>query len=79
MSYLDYIVCNWNKPKALLDKKGVNISFFMNLIYKDFSEYLNKQKQIDDYQKILEIERKIENLIENKNFKKNRKNKIIRI
>ena len=70
MSYLDYIVGNWNKLKVLLENKGVNIYAFMNLIYKDLSEYLNKQKQIDNYQKLLEIENEIENIIENKIFKK---------
>ena len=75
MSYLDFIVGNWDKLKDLLEKKGINIYAFMNLIYKDLSEYLNKQKQINEYQKLLEIENEIENIIENKIFKKTEKMK----
>ena len=37
MSYLDYIVGNWDKLKVLLDRKGRDIYVFMNLIYKDLS------------------------------------------
>lgn len=32
MSYLDYIVGNWDKLKDLIEKKGINIYVFMNLI-----------------------------------------------
>ena len=73
MSYLDYIVGNWDKLRILLERKSINIYVFMNLIYKDLSEYLNKQKQINDYQKLIEIENEIENIIENKIFKKTEK------
>ena len=66
LSYLDYIVGNWNKLKILLEKKGIDIYTFMNLIYKDLSTYLDKQKQINNYSKLLEIEKGIENIIENK-------------
>lgn len=66
LSYLDYIIGNWNKLKELLEKKGIDICAFMNLIYKDLSIYLNKQKQINNYSKSLEIEKEIENIIENK-------------
>ena len=71
LSYLDYIVENWTKLENLLEKKGINnIYCFMNLIYKDLCSYLNKQEQIDNYQKFLEIENEIEKIIENKIFKK---------
>ena len=73
LTYLDYIRGNWNKLKKLLDDKGINIYIFMNLIFKDLFNYLSKQKQIDNYEKLLEIEKEIENIIENKVFKKTEK------
>ena len=42
----------------------------MNLIYKDLLGYLNNQKTINDYDKLLEIEKEIENIIDNKINKK---------
>ena len=69
-SYLDYIVGNWKKLNVLLNKKGIDIFIFMNLIYTDLLKYLNNQKPINDYNKLLEVEKEIENIIENKIFKK---------
>ena len=72
LTYLDYIVGNWNKLKLLLGKK-IDIHIFMNLIYKDLLAYLNSLKTIEDYNKLLEVEKKIENIIENKLYKKTEK------
>ena len=63
--YLDYIQGNWYKLKKILENKGLNIYVFMNLIYKDLSSYLNKQKKIENYKDLLEVEKEIENIIEN--------------
>jgi len=73
LSYLKYITNNWNKLKLILRERGIDIYIFMNLIYKDLTNYLNKQKKIDNYEKLLEIEQEIENIIENKIFKKTEK------
>ena len=73
LTYLDYIKGNWEKLKLLLNNKGINIYIFMNLIFKDLFNFLSKQKQIDNYEKLLEIEKEIENIIENKIFKKTEK------
>ena len=72
-TYLDYIRGNWNKLKKLLEEKGLNIYIFMNLIFKDLFDYLSKQKQIDSYEQLLKIEKEIEDIIENKVFKKTEK------
>ena len=70
-TYLDYITKNWEKLDKLLQKKGINnIYIFMNIIYKDLFNYLNEQKRIDSYEKLLEVEKNIENIIENKIVKK---------
>ncbi len=71
--YLNYIQRNWNKLNKILDNKGLNIYVFMNLIYKDLSNYLNKQKQIENYKDLLEVEKEIENIIENNITKKTQK------
>ena len=68
-----WIKGNWEKLKILLNNKGINIYIFMNLTFKDLFNFLNKQKQIDNYEKLLEIEKEIENIIENKIFKKTEK------
>ena len=68
LTYLDYIKGNWNKLKLLLEENGINIYIFMNLLYKDLFNYLSKQKRIDDYGKLLKIEKEIENIIDNKIF-----------
>ena len=74
LSYLDYIVGNWNKLKLLLQEKGINNMYiFINIIYKDLYTFLNEQKQINDYNKLLEVEKQIEKIIENKIFKKTQK------
>ena len=73
LSYLDYIVKNWNKLKLLLQDEGKDIYIFMNLIYKDLLAYLNKQKKVNEYDKLLKIENEIEKLVENKIFKKSEK------
>ena len=77
ITYLDYIKGNWNKLKKILDKMGINIHSFIILIYKDLSNYLNKNKQINSYDELLEIEKEIEtiisNMIENKINKKTEK------
>ena len=70
LSYLDYIIGNWNKLEKLLNEKGVNIYIFMNLVYKDLLNYLNKQKIVYSYSKLLEIEKEIENIIEKKIYQK---------
>ena len=70
LTYLDYIVGNWNKLKLLLREKGIDIYVFMNLIYTDLYNYLSKLKVIDDYNNLLEVEKEIENIIENKISKK---------
>ena len=75
LSYLDYILGNWNKLKVLLENKGINIYVFMNFIYEDLSSYLNKQQIINNYDELLKIEKDIENIIENKIFKKTEKKK----
>ena len=73
-TYLDYIVNNWDKLEDLLKEKSINNIFvFMNLIYKDLLGYLNNQKIINDYDKLLEIEKEIENIIDNKINKKTEK------
>ena len=75
-TYLDYIVNNWDKLEDLLKEKSINNIFvFMNLIYKDLLGYLNNQKIINDYDKLLEIEKEIENIIDNKINKKTEKGK----
>ena len=68
-----WIKGNWEKLKILLNNKGINIYIFMNLTFKDLFNFLNKQKQIDNYEKLLEIEKEIENIIENKIFKNPKK------
>ena len=73
LTYLDYIQGNWDKLKIILDNKGINIYIFMNLIFKDLFNFLSKQKQIDNYNKLLDIEKEIEEIIENKIFKKTEK------
>ena len=70
LTYLDYIKGNWNKLKKLLEDKGINIYIFMNLIFKDLFNYLNKQSRIDNYEKLLEIEKEIEKIIDSKIVKK---------
>ena len=45
----------------------------MNLTFKDLFNFLNKQKQTDNHEKLLEIEKETENIIENKIFKKTEK------
>ena len=70
LTYLDYIKRNWEKLKI---NKGINIYIFMNLIFKDLFNFLSKKKQIDNYEKLLEIEKEIEIIIENKIFKKTEK------
>ena len=72
LTYLDYIVGNWKKLENLLTKGGIDIYVFMNLIYKDLLAYLNKQKIIDSYTKLLEIEKEIENIIESKIYSKSK-------
>ena len=73
LTYLDYIQGNWDKLKIILDNRGINIYIFMNVIFKDLFNFLSKQKQIDNYKKLLEIEKEIEEIIENKVFKKTEK------
>ena len=73
LTYLDYIKGNWEKLKILLNNKGNNIYIFMLLKFKDLFNFLSKQKQIDNYEKLLEIEKEIEIIIENKIFKKTEK------
>ena len=75
MTYLDYIEGNWKKLKLLLEKEGINIYIFMNLIFKDLFNFLSKQKQIEDYKELLEKEKEIENIIDNKIFKNTEKTK----
>ena len=50
----------------------------MNLIYKDLLAYLNKQKIIDSYTKLLEIEKEIENIIDSKIYSKSKEAKYIK-
>ena len=73
LSYLDYIVGDWKKLEKLLNEKGVNIFIFMNIVYKDLLNYLNNQKIIYSYAKLLEIEEEIENIIEKKIYSKTEK------
>ena len=75
LTYLDYIKGNWKKLKTLLEDKGLNIYIFMNLIFKDLFNLLSNQKKIESYEKLLDIEQQIENLIEDKIVKKTEKNK----
>ena len=70
LTYLDYIVDNWDILNKLLKEKGLNIFVFMNLIFKDLFNYLSKQNQIENYEQLLEIEKEIENIIDNKITKK---------
>ena len=58
LTYLDYIKRNWENLKILLNNKGINIYIFMNLMFKDLFNFLSKQKQIDNYEKFLETEKK---------------------
>ena len=69
--YLIYIYINWVKLKKLLEEKGISIYIFMNLIYKDLTKYINEQKQIEDFDGLLEVENKIENIINDKISKNN--------
>ena len=65
-SYLDYIIFNWEKIRDILNRMNINIFIFMNLISKDLLNYLDKQKQIENYEELIKVENDIEKIINDK-------------
>ena len=65
--YLDSIDRNSKKIKDILDEKNkINIYIFMNLIYEDLCNYLNKRKKIGSYKELIKVEEDIEYIIKTK-------------
>ena len=65
MNCLEIIQTNWNLlDEALKEKNISSIQSFINLIFKDLSKLISSLKIIDNAEKLIEFEEKIENIIQ---------------
>ena len=64
MSYIDILVIDWNLLKEALFEKGITvIQIFLNLIFDDISSLLKNCGDINNSQKRIEFENKVENIL----------------
>ena len=76
MSLIQILIDCWEMIKIELNKVGIySIDIFMNYIFPDLFNYLNKQEKIKDFDKYIEIEKALDDIIQNKilDFKENYK------
>ena len=77
MSWIKVLSESWEMIKIELNKFDINaINIFMNYIFSDLFSTLNKHKNITEYDELIELEKNLDELIQNKikDFKDEYKN-----
>ena len=67
LNWIDVLTISWKLLENELNKKKINnIELFMNFIFFDLFNLLNKHQEIENYDQLIEIEDKVEKMINTK-------------